>query len=78
MVMDMMHSDQPKADEERATVSARTACGGKLNDPSKFPSALYRDEQIYFCTMACLRVFEQNPDPFMAGQIKHPLPGNER
>lgn len=28
---------------------------------------------IYFCTLVCLRVFEQDPDPFMAGEVEHPL-----
>lgn len=51
----------------------KTACGGKLKDPTRYPSADYRGEQIYFCTRACLRVFEQNPDAFMAGDVEHPL-----
>jgi YHS domain-containing protein len=51
----------------------KTACGGKLTDPSKYPSAMYRGERIYFCTRACLRVFEQDPDPFMAGEVEHPI-----
>ncbi len=38
-----------------------------------YPSADYRGERIYFCTRACLRVFEQDPDPFMAGEVEHPL-----
>ncbi len=50
----------------------KTVCGGKIKDPSKYPSAEYRGERIYFCTRACLRVFEQDPDPFMAGEVKHP------
>lgn len=51
----------------------KTACGGKLKNPANYPSAIYRGEQIYFCTRACLRVFEQDPDPFMAGEVKHPI-----
>ena len=27
---------------------------------------------IYFCTLVCLRVFEQDPDPFMSGEVEHP------
>jgi len=34
---------------------------------------MYRGERIYFCARACLRVFEQDPDPFMAGEVEHPL-----
>ena len=50
----------------------KTACGGKLKDPENYPGALYQGERIYFCTHACLRVFEQDPDPFMAGEVEHP------
>jgi len=50
----------------------KTACGGNLKEPAKYPSAIYRGEIIYFCTRACLRVFEQNPDAFMAGDVEHP------
>lgn len=51
----------------------RTACGGKLKNPANYPTAIYRGEQFYFCTRACLRMFEQDPDPFMAGEVKHPI-----
>jgi YHS domain-containing protein len=51
----------------------KTACRGKLKNPTNYPSAIYRDERIYFCTRACLRVFEQDPDSFMAGEVEHPI-----
>jgi YHS domain-containing protein len=51
----------------------KTACGGDIKDPSKYPSAEYRGQQIYFCTRACLRAFEQDPEGFMSGEIEHPL-----
>jgi YHS domain-containing protein len=51
----------------------KTACGGTLKDPTRYPSAEYHSERIYFCTRACLRVFEQDPDAFMAGEVEHPL-----
>jgi len=51
----------------------KTACGGKLSDPANYPNAMYRGERVYFCTRACLRVFEQDPDPFMAGEAEHPI-----
>jgi len=50
---------------------AVTACGGKIKDPTRYPSALYKGERVYFCTRACLRVFETAPDRFMAGEIEH-------
>ena len=50
-----------------------TVCGGVIKDPENYPSAIYHGERLYFCTHACLRVFEQNPDPFLAGNVEHPL-----
>lgn len=50
----------------------KTACGGTLKNTDGFPRATYGGEQIYFCTQVCLSVFEQHPDEFMAGKIKHP------
>ncbi len=52
---------------------AITACGGKLKDPSHYPSAEYRGRRVYFCTRGCLRAFEADPDRFMAGEIEHPI-----
>ena len=51
----------------------KPACGGILKDPTLYPSVMYRGERVYFCTRACLRVFEQDPDLFMAGKVEHPL-----
>ena len=51
---------------------AVTACGGKISDPDRYPGALYRERQVHFCTRACLRAFEADPDRFMAGEIEHP------
>lgn len=53
--------------------SAKTACGGKLRRTEGFPSTTYRGEQIYFCSQACLRLFEQQPGDFMNGKIEHPI-----
>jgi len=51
----------------------KTACGGKLEHPTNYPNAMYRGELIYFCTRACLRAFEQDPDLFMTDEIEHPI-----
>ena len=51
---------------------AVTVCGGKMTESSRYPSALYRGQRVYFCTRACLRAFESDPDRFMAGEIEHP------
>ncbi len=53
--------------------SYQTACGGLITDPNRYPSALYRGERVFFCTQACLRAFQSDPDRFMAGEIEHPL-----
>ncbi len=50
----------------------RTACDGILKDPAGYPTALYHGKVVYFCTRACRRVFEADPDRFMAGEIEHP------
>ena len=34
---------------------ADTVCGGRIEDPNQYPSALYHGERVYFCTRACLR-----------------------
>jgi YHS domain-containing protein len=51
----------------------KTTYGGKLNAPTTYPSAIYRGERVYFCTRACLRVFEQDAEAFMAGKVEHPI-----
>lgn len=51
----------------------KTVWGGTLREPSKYPSAMYGNETVYFCTRACLREFEKNPQGFIAGEIEHPL-----
>jgi len=61
--------NQPAPSNEPET---RTVCGGKISDPDRYPSALYRGQRVYFCTRACLQAFESNPDRFMAGEIEHP------
>lgn len=52
---------------------AKTACGGTISSPENFPSSVYCGERVYFCTLACLKVFEENPDLFMEGEIEHPM-----
>ncbi len=50
-----------------------TACGGTLPDTTGYPAATFRGRTVYFCTRACRRVFETDPERFMAGDIAHPL-----
>ena len=60
-------------DSEPSGIEAHvTACGGKMKDPSKYPTAAYKGQTIYFCTEACLQAFYTDPDGFMAGEIEHP------
>jgi len=61
------------SNESQQPSPTRTACGGFLDHPENFSSAMYRGQRVYFCTMACLQVFEQSPGPFMAGEIEHPI-----
>jgi YHS domain-containing protein len=50
-----------------------TVCGGKIEDSERFPSAVFEGERHFFCTEACLRAFESDPERFMSGEIEHPL-----
>jgi len=43
-----------------------------MKTPESFPSASFHGERVYFCTPACLAVFESDPERFMAGEIEHP------
>ena len=49
-----------------------TTCGGKMEDPEDFPSAVFHDRKVYFCNPACLTAFEAAPELFMAGKVEHP------
>jgi len=49
-----------------------SACGGKLKEPENYPSADHKGKRVYFCTHACLRAFESDPDGFMNGEVEHP------
>jgi YHS domain-containing protein len=49
-----------------------TACGGRIKDPERFPSAIFQGERVYFCTPDCLHAFESDPERFMAGEMVHP------
>ena len=53
-------------------VTSQTVCGGKIQDPTKYPSAKYKDQLVFFCTEACLKAFLKEPDRFMAGEVEHP------
>jgi len=57
---------------DNQTPVMETACGGKIKDPSKYPTAIYNGKIIYFCTDACLKAFYTDPDGFMQGEIEHP------
>lgn len=50
-----------------------TACGGTIQNPENYPSAVFQGKRIFFCTEACLKAFEADPDRFMASEIEHPL-----
>ena len=51
----------------------KSACGGILKDPSRYPSAMFNGERVYFCANACLKAFLNAPEAFMAGEVEHPL-----
>lgn len=55
----------------------KSACGGTLKDPSRYPSAMFNGERVYFCANACLKAFLSAPEAFMAGEVEHPLDEDE-
>ena len=55
---------------DRQTV---TACGGRITDSDRYPSADYQGKRIYFCLRSCLQAFEADPERFLAGEIEHPI-----
>ena len=59
-------------------LTTKTACGGTLQDPSGYPSAMFRGELVYFCNTACLNAFLKAPEAFMAGEIEHPVEDVEK
>lgn len=63
----------PTSIPDSESLIARTACGGTLNEPSGYPSALFKGELVYFCNRACHKAFLQAPEAFMAGEIEHPV-----
>jgi YHS domain-containing protein len=50
----------------------QTVCGGKMDEPEKFPHSSFHGKKVFFCTHACLQAFESDPEGFMAGEIAHP------
>jgi hypothetical protein len=60
-------NDQFESEEKLVTAS-----GGTIQGPDRYPSALYQGKRVYFCNMACLRVFEKDPGAFMNGEVEHP------
>jgi len=58
---------------EKLKGKAITACGGLVNDISRYPSREYKGRQVYFCNQDCLREFETDPDRFMSGKVMHPV-----
>lgn len=67
-------SDQTQALE---TQVFKSACGGTLNDPSAYPSAMFNGERVYFCNQACLKAFLSAPEAFMVGEVEHPFDVDE-
>jgi YHS domain-containing protein len=55
-----------------------TVCGGRMDDPQKYPASVFQGKNVYFCNEACLRAFQNDPHGFMAGEIEHPVEDDPR
>ena len=64
-------------EKDQSDTILKTVCGSEILTTDKYPSAIYRGEVVYFCTGACLRAFEGEPDRFIAGEIEHPTDDEE-
>jgi len=54
-----------------AELEFKSACGGKIKDTSKYPSAEYQGTRAYFYTQARREPILLDPDPCMAGEVEH-------
>ena len=59
-------------DEFQSDLKLGTVCGGTIQDPTLYPSAIFQGKRVYFCTRGGLRAFEETPDAFMRGEVEHP------
>ncbi|GEM_PF-581000 len=48
-----------------------TACGDKVDVPWRYPMVTYQGRQVIFCTVDCLKQFQNDPDAFMSGEVIH-------
>ncbi|MFQ5942424.1 MAG: YHS domain-containing protein [Anaerolineales bacterium] len=62
-------------DQSQGNPMLKTVCGSEIQDPDKYPGSLYGGKVVYFCTGACLKAFQDDPDRFIAGEIEHPEDG---
>jgi YHS domain-containing protein len=67
---------KPDQTSPPAEIEFKTACGGRIKDPSNYPGSDYEGGQVYFCTHACMRIFHQDREAFMNGEVEHPIDEN--
>lgn len=49
-----------------------TVCGEKITDIESHPSSIYRGKVVHFCSLDCLRSFENDPDAYINSRVKLP------
>jgi YHS domain-containing protein len=48
-----------------------TACGDRITELYRYPRVLYKGQEVFFCTVECLKQYQKDPKAFMTGEIIH-------
>ena len=48
-----------------------SACGDRLADAYRYPRIMYKGREVLFCTIACLKQYQKDPESFMRGEVVH-------
>ena len=49
-----------------------SACGDCLTEALfRYPRVLYKGQEVFFCTVDCLKQYQKDPEEFMSGKIIH-------
>jgi YHS domain-containing protein len=52
-------------------LEVHTACGDRITELYRYPRVLYKGQEVFFCTVDCLKQYQKDPEAFMTGEIIH-------